>query len=190
MKTIFKKKINNLEKGFSLVELMVAMSIFILVLTISSGSILNIFNANQKSKSLRSVMDNLNTTLESMTRTIRFSINYHCGSTGTLTSPQNCGGAGSNTLVVTASNGATVKYSLVNGRIVRTIGGVDSFLTSPDVNITNLTFRVYGADPYPDLLQPQVIIVIGGVVSLPGKSSVDSTFTLETTVTQRIFDFQ
>jgi prepilin-type N-terminal cleavage/methylation domain-containing protein len=187
---LLRKKINNLERGFSLVELMVAMSIFILVLLISSGSILNIFNANQKSKSLRSIMDNLNTTVEAMTRTIRFSTNYHCGSTGTFTIPQDCGGSGSSTLVVTPPNGSAVKYSLVSGRIVRTIGGVDSFLTSSDVNITNLAFRVYGSAPYPDLSQPQVIIVIQGAVSPTGKSSAQSTFTIETTVTQRIFDFQ
>ena len=66
--------------GFTLVELMVSVSIFAIVMFISLGSILSILDANQKSKTLRSVMDNLNSAMESMTRTVRFGINYHCGS--------------------------------------------------------------------------------------------------------------
>ena len=64
-------------RGFTLVEIMVAVSVFVLVMVISSGAIISVFNANQKSKNLRSAMDNLNLTMESMTRTIRFGTKYH-----------------------------------------------------------------------------------------------------------------
>ena len=49
-------KIKN--KGFTLIEIMVSVSIVLVIMVIVSGSILSIFTANQKSKNLRSVMDN------------------------------------------------------------------------------------------------------------------------------------
>ena len=62
--------------GFTLIEIMVAVSIFSLIMVISMGSILSVFDANKKSQTLRTVMDNMNFTLEGMTRTIRFGRNY------------------------------------------------------------------------------------------------------------------
>lgn len=177
-------------RGFTLVELMVAVTIFSVVMVISMGSIIGVFDANQKSKTLRSVMDNLNIAMESMTRTIRFGTNYHCGTSLPLTVPLDCGGAGNSDLTVRAQNGAQTSYSLVNGRIMRTIGANTYGLTSPDVTITTLNFRVFGAPPYAggtNLLQPQVIIVVSGYVGT--KATTQSTFTLQTTVSQRILDF-
>ena len=179
-------------RGFTLIEIMVAVSVFVLVMVISSGAIISIFNANQKSKTLRSVMDNLNLTMESMTRTIRFGTNYHCGATTPppTTSPLDCGSPGSSTLTVRAVDGTQVTYSLSGGRIIRTISGVNYFMTSPDVTISKLAFRVYGSPPYPDLFQPQVIIVVAGSVGPSNKPLSQSTFNLQTTISQRVFDFQ
>jgi type II secretory pathway pseudopilin PulG len=180
---------NKMNKGFTLIELMVASSIFIIVMLISSGAILAVFDANQKSKNLRSVMDNLNLSLESMTRTIRFGKNYHCGSSGSLSSPLDCGGSGQNSFTVLDVSNSQVTYSLVGGRILRTTGLSSYYMTSTDLTITNLAFRVYGSAPYstPNYQQPQVIIVISGYVGI--KATTKSTFTLETTISQRQFDF-
>lgn len=170
-----------------------AISVFTMVLVISMGSILSVVDANRKSQSLRSVMDNLNYTLEAMTRTIRFGTSYHCDVTvGIIGTPLDCGGAGASSMAVTSSLGTQIIYKLVNGRIVRTIGGTDQYLTSSDVTITNLTFRVYGSAPYgtngSDLYQPEVIMVISGYVG--SKPTSKSIFTIETTVSQRLFDSQ
>ena len=86
-----------------------------------------------------------------------------------------------------------------SGRIFRSIGVVDSPITSPDVTISKLTFYVLGSAPYisgdgqctpsnNDCLQPRVIIVISG--SSGTKPNSKSKFTLETTVSQRQFDFK
>ena len=182
------------KRGFTIVELMVALTVFTFVMVIISGAVISIFNANQKSKTLRSVMDNLNFTMESMNRTIRFGKDYHCGPaipSFPITVPLDCGGVGSNTMTVLGSNGITTTYALSSGRITKTASGVTTYFTSPDVNITILTFRVYGSTPYSgatDLFQPQVIIVIAGNVGV--KASTNTAFTLETTVSQKLFDFQ
>ncbi|MFZ2522398.1 MAG: type II secretion system protein [Minisyncoccia bacterium] len=186
---ISKKKKNG---GFSLIELIVASSVFIVVMLMSSSAVYTVFNSNQKSKNTRSVMDNLNLSLESMSRSIRFGKNYHCGNTGTLTTPLDCSNntTGSSYITFLDMDGNQVIYTLFNGRIQRTIGSEVYYMTSPDVTITTLTFRVYGSASYTtgDWFQPKVIMVISGRVG--EKISTRSTFTIETTISQRQFDFQ
>ena len=181
-------------KGFTLVELMVSVSIFIIIMVISMGSILTIIDANRKSQNLRSVMDNLNFTLEAMTRTIRFGTNYHCGGTPpALSSPSDCAG-GQDSFTVLSSDGVTqVTYKLSGTRIARSINsGTDFFLTSSDVYIDKLTFYTLGSTLYSggsNLLQPRTIIVIMGHVGVNGSTS-KSSFTIQTTISQRQFDTQ
>ena len=186
----FFDNIKNQTGGFTLIEIMVSVSIFIMVMVIVMGSILSVLNANQKSQSLRSVMDNVDSTMDDMTRTIRFGTEYHCGSNGLLTAPQDCG-TGGTSLTVKASDGSEVTYALVSGGIARSINGAPNYLvTSPDVTITNLTFRVFGSASFlsGDYYQPQVIIVVSGYAG--SKALTQSTFTIETTVSQRQLDFQ
>ena len=188
-----KKESHELRGGFSLVEIMVSVSLFAIIMVISSASVLNVFDANRKSQSLRAVMDNLNLTLEGFTRAIRFGTTYHCDVTvGVLSSPRDCGGAGATSLSIYDTNGVQTTYKLSGGRIARSInGGTEYDLTSSDVTITNLAFRVYGSPLYSngaDLFQPQVIIVVQGFAGT--KPTTRSTFSIETTVSQRIFDFQ
>ncbi len=185
---------NKSDSGFSLIEIMVSMSLFITVIVISMGSILSVLDANRKSQSLRAVMDNLNFTLESMTRTIRFGNHYHCGSSGNTSLPLDCA-SGADSLTLVGPDNASVTYKLVSSRIDRIVdNGVspqEAFVTSVDVTITKLTFYVFGSAEFnggADLYQPQVILVISGYAGT--KASSQSTFTIETTVSQRLFDFQ
>jgi hypothetical protein len=104
-----------------------------------------------------------------------------------LNIPNNCN-SGDTTLTFVDSSGTQITYKLVSGQIVRTIGGVDYFLTSGDANIQSLTFFVLGATTYVngDFNQPKVIIVIKGMA---GVNTISQTpFLLETTVSQRKLD--
>lgn len=65
-------------RGFTLIEIMTAVSIFAIITTISMGSILTVFDLNRKAESVKIVMDNLNLALDSMAREIRFGYRYHC----------------------------------------------------------------------------------------------------------------
>jgi hypothetical protein len=88
--------------------------------------------------------------------------------------------------------GKTVTYSLVGSSISRVVdNGVtteSSNITSPDVVITSLNFWVLGSAPYPDTLQPKVIVTVSGYVGADTKTR--SNFSLQTTISQRSFDFQ
>jgi prepilin-type N-terminal cleavage/methylation domain-containing protein len=183
MNLLFKQK----NKGFTLIELMVSVSIFSLVMVISMGSIVTVLDANRKSQNLRAVMDNLNSSLEGMTRTMRFGTNYHCGTTGTLSQPLDCPG-GSNSLTVLSFSGVQTTYSLSGGRIIRNDTSGNYYVTSPNIIVQNLTFWVFGSSPYPgNLLQPRVIVLITGYSG----SDLDtrSSFSLQTTISQRKIDF-
>ncbi len=191
----------NKNRGFTLVELMVSVSVFAIIMTISMGSILSVFDANRKSQSLRAVMDNMNFTLEAMTRTIRFGTHYHCNISVVsppLTSGNDCGfNSTADSIDVKTVDKLGVAHQVIykravvsgKGRIARTVdGGTDYYLTSSDVDITKLSFNVFGSPAFPDPSQPQVIIVISGFAG--SKATSQSKFSLETTVSQRLFDSQ
>lgn len=194
-----------MKRGFTLIELLVSVAIFTVVMVIALGALLSISSADRKAETLKSVMSNLNFALDSMSRSIRTGVNYHCGSGGSTypVVPLDCsGGTPANYLVFQAVNGDTVTYSLeankancgenaAGGCIKRRIieeGGADSgFLqvTAPEVNVSRLDFYVLGA-PTGDDIQPKVTIVVSGSVQV--SASQNSAFNLQTSVTQRVYD--
>ncbi len=183
--------------GFTLVELIVSVSLFATIMVISMGTIVTVFDANKKSQTMRTVMDNLNLTVETISRTIRFGSNYHCDITKgppsypALTSPLDCA-SGASSMQVRGSDGRVYIYRQIGNRIARSINGsANYFLTSSDVTITSLKFRVFGSPSYStggDIFQPQVIITVSGYAGT--KANSKSTFSLQTTVSQRIIDSQ
>src|SRR3954464_1872979 len=64
--------------GYMLIEIMVSLSIFTLIAVSTTAALLAIIDANSKSQSLRSVIDNLNVAVENMARTIRIGTDYRC----------------------------------------------------------------------------------------------------------------
>ena len=68
--------------GFTLIELLVSVSIFSIVMLVSTGAVFSIVEANKKAHTLKSVMTNLNFTLESMVRDVRVGSQFSCGAGG------------------------------------------------------------------------------------------------------------
>lgn len=171
------------KRGFTLIELMTAVSIFIIVMTVSMGSIVGIFEANRKSRSLRTVITNLNLAVEGMTKEMRYGTNYHCGS-GNVNSPQNCP-SGDTLMSFLSSNDEQITYRL-NGTLIEKKIGNEQYipLTSPETIIDSLTFYTLGAGT-DNTLQPKVLIIIK---SHAGSDKGRTDFTLETMVSQRILD--
>lgn len=172
-----------MKKGFTLIELMTAVSIFIIIMTISMGSIIGVFEANRKSRSLKTVLNNLNLAVESMSKEMRFGKNYHCGS-GIVTLPQNC--SSGDTLISFLSNdGVQITYRF-SGPVIEKQVGTGAFIavTAPEIAIDDLTFYTLGAGTG-DSLQPKVLIKIK---SHAGQGKSRSDFTLQTLVSQRALD--
>ena len=172
------------ERGFTLIELMVSLSLFAIVVTVSLGSILGIFDANRKSRSLKAVMTNLNLATEEMSKEMRYGTNYHCGSSGTQSAPQNCA-SGDTQVSFLSSDNVEISYRL-NGTALEKATGSGSFapVTAPEASIDNLAFYVLGAGTG-DGLQPKTLIKLKAHA---GTGRGRSDFTLETLVSQRALE--
>lgn len=191
------KKINratNKERGFTLVELMVATTIFVVIIISSIGSLLVLLGASKESRGLRFAMDNVNFAMESMTRSIRMGINYYCNGTPADNSSTNdCLNGGTSISFVPQANTsnprATYKLhsrdgSVNNYTIKRCIGTSDSScvdIVSSDIKINTLRFYVSGSHPL-DSKQAKVYILLKGTVTVKDK---DSSFMIQTLASQR-----
>lgn len=187
---IFRSK----KRGFTLVEMLIAVSLFVIIAFFSIGSILSIFDANRRAQSSKTVVDNLNLAVENMARTIRFGSNYHCGVTGSLSTPTNCAdnsyGNGDTAMAVTFE-GEIVVYRLCGTAIFRFEGGNGSCndprfaITSPETVIEYFRFYVFGTT-VGDNYQPYVLAVIKGYSG--NKPTSQSKFVIETIMSQRTLD--
>ncbi|MFZ3019969.1 MAG: type II secretion system protein [Minisyncoccia bacterium] len=180
------------QKAFTLVEILVAVGIFAVIVMLSLGALANIFDANRKSQSLKAIMTNLNFAVEIMTREMRFGTNYHCGTSGTLTLPQNCT-SGDNFFSFLSSGGNQFVYRLnqSTNQLEKSDDGGNTYLgiTAPEITIQALSFYVIGAGQGASAgNQPKVIILIRGYAGT--KATSQSSFSLETTVSQRVLDVQ
>ena len=179
--------------GYTIIETMIAISLFIIIVMMAMNSLLNANVVNNKSQKVRSIMDNLSFIMEDMSRNIRTGTTYVC--IGQVPTPPlvaksglGCGGiafkpvsGGSMWVYYVWNNGQT------NGLYRQVDAGAPVKLTPDDVNITSSSvFDILGAEPPPDAQQPFVIIrLVGTVNSSPG---VNSSFSLQTAVSERNID--
>ena len=182
--------------GFSIIEMIVSTSIFIIVMLIVVGAMISLDNANRKARAIRIAMDNISAATDSMSRNIRMGSYYHCGCGG-LTDPtfpdqpQDCPmtdnvGAGGNACIAFESQqGEQLVYQLNAGRIERSrLGGqAGSFvpLTAPEIKISDLRFYVSGSTV--DSQQPVITMLIRGQTQLNAKTITD--FNIETSIGSR-----
>jgi prepilin-type N-terminal cleavage/methylation domain-containing protein len=176
-----------MKKGFTLVELLVSISMFLVIMTISVGSIVGIFDANRKSKTLKTAITNLNLAVESMSKEMRFGTRYHCDSAGAgVTTPLSCPSFGGTYMSFLSSDNIQITYRRFGTAIEKQVGaGGYIEVTAPEIIIDNLTFYTRDAESPPDLLQPEVVIMIK---SHAGTDKSRTDFTLETFVSQRVLD--
>jgi type II secretory pathway pseudopilin PulG len=183
------KNKNKINRGFTLVEMLIAVSLFIIIVTISIGSILSVFDANKKAQSSKTVVDNLNLSIENMARTVRFGTNYYCGVSAEILSTYNCSGGG-DSLSVTFQGNRIIYSWTQNGPIRKSEDGGLSYtnITSSDTVIEYLRFYVFGtnASGSPDSNQPYVLAVIKGHVG--SRATTQTAFSIETLMSQRTLD--
>ncbi len=191
-------------RGFTLIEVLVSTGIFTVVMVIALGALLAMVESDRKAQTLKTVINNLNFALDSMSRSIRTGEGYNCGSP----SGGDCkdDDPAPSYFAFTAADGRKVAYCLRNGAIVRlgptdnalvSCGGTFAPITSAEVVIEKLAFILVGS-ARGDGIQPKVTILISGYVQAGGGTatlesckalaSKCSVFNLQTSVTQRIYD--
>jgi len=191
-----------MNRGFTLIEMLISTAIFAVVMVISLGALLAMSESDRKAQTLKSVINNLNFSLDSISRTVRTGSNYQCGAGG------DCASTPGTLFTFTAPGGSSVKYRFENtttdasnaatvcgqsgavvGCIARsTDGGVNwAAVTAPEVIITKLSFFLLGTTAN-DQKQPKLTILLSGYVQATGIRQ--TVFNLETSVTQRLYDQQ
>lgn len=228
MKKLFFKKINKenngpasrrranaSQGGYTILETMVATSLFLVVVMTGMGTLLNANLLHQKSQNMHSIMDNLNFVIEDISRNIRTGYNYRCFSSGqsipvgsndpTMGEPRSClsGWAvafeyayGDN--LDTAQDGDPIDYNdqwvyyISNGKIFKSTQGpyvASSFIQlTPDEVVIDAasSFSVLGAEPLSsNQQQPLIIIKLVGRIT---SQNVVTPFSLQTSVSQRLID--
>lgn len=194
--------------GFTLVELIVSMSLFIVVVFITTSAFLTLADLSKKASATRIAIDNLSVAVEDMARKLRTGYYYRCGGLDAYNdllmiyplrdclplSSLDTSGKNSSISFQWSETSALAAYWLVvdpgsgRGRIMfgdsSGVGGLSwsDYLTSPEINITNLKFYVTGAEGV-GLEQPRVNIVVQGTAGMDVKTQ--SNFTIYTSVTQR-----
>lgn len=163
-------------------------------MVISLGALLSMSESDRKAQTLKSVINNLNFTLDAMSRLMRTGLNYHCDVASLpVTTPRDCAATPATSIAFLSAEGQTIRYCRGDGStcsssgaavLVSKNGGAYSPLTASEVTITNLEFYVTGAESAE--VQPHVVILLSGKV--PVSLSQSSAFDLQTSVTQRLYD--
>ena len=197
------KKYLKTKDGYTIIETMIAISLFLIIVTIGMGSLLNANFLHRKSQDLRSIMDNLSFIMEDMSRNLRTGYNYHCSDgSGDINVSSNCDNEGLVAFESTTGDETidtdqwVYKIESPLGDDVFNIykstagGEVGSFvqLNPPEVKIDSISsgFTVIGAE-VGDTEQPFITIRLTGIITSRSNES-PIPFSLQTSVSQRLID--
>jgi len=196
------KHANKVARGFTLIEIMVATSIFMIIMLVALGALVTSSTAAKDAKELRTAMDNINFAMENMTRSLRTGSEYSCNpdkdnpsisiGVSSVSQVADCpnGGGG---ILFTSANQPVLSYDAgygigkrLNG--THTIFRYDSNFTNGaqdllanEVDIQKLVLYVNGSYPA-DNIQPSIRIVIKGTVTIKG---TPTEFAIQTMASQR-----
>lgn len=180
-------------RAFTLIEVLVSISIFSIVMLIATGAVFTIVESNKKTHSLKSVMTNLNFALESMARDMRVGLNYRCNGAGDCVNGgtvfiykanRDVDGDGSYN---TADSNDQIEYTLSGERLMKRVysnGQAAVPITAEEIHILSMNFYLVGSSDS-DGKQPKVLITIQGYA---GSGKTRSDFNIQTTVSQRSID--
>lgn len=196
------------KRGFTLVEIIVATGIFTVVVTVAIGALTQLNKTSREARAMRVIMDNANSAIDSMARTIRMGVRFD----GACDAACNCAGADMNTvgntsLIDPANPGVTgntclrfygptgangsmedvrYHYNSSNKSVERSIlGGPWQDMTAPELQISDMRFYVNGTTLGETLLQgdqPVVTMLMRGTAKV---SATSRNFTIQTTITPR-----
>lgn len=166
------KNSRGLISGFTLIEMIIAVAVFTVVMTITMSAFLNLSSIQKKAFSVRASNDNMNFALEMMSRSARTGSGYSSA-------------WGSSQFSFTDVSGNSVVYRLNGTQIeVSKSGGAFLPLTASEAEITELKFFVRGEGSNDG--QPIVLIILNG---RSGKKEKNRSYlNLQTMVTQRKID--
>jgi prepilin-type N-terminal cleavage/methylation domain-containing protein len=173
-KYIFKNRNSGTEaSGFTLVESLVAVSIFAVVMTIVGSLYVTALNLQRRAFNVQVTEENASFVLETMVKEIRVS-NISNQNT-------NCPSSSAASLSMVHPVNGSIVYSLSGGAVHRSVNGLDAQITSNNVQFTKLRFCISGSNSN-DGLQPRITILASVKSS---NTSQQSAIDFQTTLSQR-----
>ncbi|MFA5291131.1 MAG: type II secretion system protein [Candidatus Paceibacterota bacterium] len=170
----------NKKHGFTLVEMMVAVSIFVIVAFIVVSTLLTMSYAYKRAQKMRLLMDNFNFSLQSMSLNIREGINYnndHCSAA------EDC----IEFLPIDSwlnNESQTVCYSKNSTSVKKCFGACpcqedELDIISPEIQVDSLKFNIVGEGG----TLKKVKIIISGMAGTAPRERTD--FFIQNTISQR-----
>lgn len=172
--------------GFTLIEMIVSIALFSFVMLATTTVLLSVVDANHKTQGLKTTINNLSLTLESIVRNLRTGSGY------TLVDNNNSCSGGEDTIRYIDQYGSSMVYQRIGGSIqISKAGGNFFAMTAPEITIERFCFYLNGED-LTDSLQPKILITVGGIVNVASvagaQKKTTSRFDLQTLVSQRLPD--
>ncbi len=205
-------KFNSNQRGFTLIEMMIAITLFVVIMILGAGAILRTNVTHKKTQAMRSAMDNLSFAIEDMARNLRLGSSYRCpaGIANINSSPIADGSPSDcqNSSLTIAFDSVSPnpdpaitadqfiyaigpnradpnKYSIYKSKD----GGFRFLQMTPDeieIDPAKSGFTVLGSAPGPSNTdEPRVIIRLSGKVKV---KDTESNFNIQTTVSERSLD--
>lgn len=164
-------KKNKQNKGFTLIEMLVSIAIFSIILVMILGIIVTIVDTSRKARTLAEVMNNLNFSFESLTRTLKTARSIEV--------------IGTSQIVATDQRGDEITYTFDDNKIYRSEdGSLGIPITSDEVSIETYYVEQINSEGEGGLgNQPRVFFSIKGRVETT--HGISSEFNLQSTVSQR-----
>ena len=200
--------LTKLQKGFTLIEIMVSITIFSIIMTVGMAAVVSILNTYGVSKKEKQVYESLNYSIESMTREMRLGGDFYGGALSTCSTPlsntSTCSSRhSSNDASPTSDSGSfgfesaenrgyivyyvenetlfAKRYGATNSRL----NGIQA-LTDPDqVEITKLRFSVFGTAPRSASNYKQPLVWLQIQAKAKGQDRIS---TIQTFISQRTLD--
>ncbi len=181
-------------RGFTLIELIVSIGIFMMFLAVGLGALLSLIDANKQARAVSTVVNNVSFALESMAREIRLGTTYYCGYS-VMEETQDCATTPFPGISFTSQedpySGARTRISYrVSGgtQLQKQVGAGGAFqdVLGSEVELTEFHVFVSGSDPL-DPVQPKATLIIRGFTKEEAVG-VRTPINVQTTVSQRIFD--
>ena len=161
-------------KGFTLVELLVAVAIFAIVALAATGIFVKVMNVQKKAFAIQEVQDNISYTMEIISKEIRMMSEITTKNTA------------SSTLEFKNSKEKDIIYSLSGGYLQRSVDGGDpQSITSSRVTVEELKFYVNDWDV---ISGPQPKVTVNIIMKISDTSFGKAQTRLQTTLTGRIYE--
>ena len=168
------------KNSFTLIEILVAVAIFVSVVTVASTIFVSALRAQRQSLAYQQLLDQTSYLMEYMSRTIRMAgkdINGTC-----IAAKLNYDFV-NQCLKFKNYHGDCQEFCLEGTRIKEIKEGVENYLTSPDLKVNSFSVTLTGETQY-DNLQPLVSIFL----NIEGKEQ--SKIQIKTSISQRDLDVQ